>query len=332
MVAVNSFSSTRGPLGPSVVLVVAILLWVGCSQPMTEPAPDIDATVQAAIAKAMPTETLIPTPDIQATVEAAPTATPTLVPTPAFTPVPTATATPTPTITPAPKKGAIVRAYYAVPSDVEVSGEEASQAVEAITAALIDVQQWYDKQLEGESFRLHEIRLCNLGQPVGFFATEGWVRLTEEIKKCEPPFRDWDKAYVTVIYAEIPECFSVGERVLGRAQLGKIMLGYNHLDILLGRELDNPCGFGWYPDERKDHLGAMAHEMAHALGIQCHGPNSSLVKGSWIMGHEWYDYPGAGFTARQKKMLQDAFTDYSEVVRAVYNSLLEGVTIQCPPL
>ena len=79
------------------------------------PTPDIDATVQAAVASALPTETAIPTPDIDATVQAAvaaalPTETPTPtatatsinIPTPAPTPTPVPPHTPTPTHTPTP--------------------------------------------------------------------------------------------------------------------------------------------------------------------------------------------------------------------------------------
>ena len=100
------------------------LLWLaGCGvlAPAPEPTPDIAATVEAAVAMAMPSETPTPEPDIAATVEAGvqatveamrptptstpePTATPTITPTPTRTPTPAPapTATPTPTPTPTP--------------------------------------------------------------------------------------------------------------------------------------------------------------------------------------------------------------------------------------
>ena len=123
-------------------LTLLALLLVGCSNAVDSPAPvrtpDLEATVQAAVAEALPTETPIPTPDIDATVEArlaevlptetpvptpdvdatvearlsaratamptpsptrTPTTTPTPVPTPTSTPVPTPTSTPVPTPT-----------------------------------------------------------------------------------------------------------------------------------------------------------------------------------------------------------------------------------------
>ena len=103
------------------VLVAPLLFWtVACAQPTPpEPTPDIEATVQSAIAMAMPTATPTPTPDVEATVEArvqatmeamptetstpdAPTPTHTPVPAPTFTPTPKPT--PTPTLTPWPTR------------------------------------------------------------------------------------------------------------------------------------------------------------------------------------------------------------------------------------
>ena len=91
---------------------VALLLTAACAHPSPpEPTPNIDATVQAAIAEAMPTDTPTPTPDtqatvqamVQATVEAMPTETAIpKFPTPTHTPVPAPTSTPTPTGTPTP--------------------------------------------------------------------------------------------------------------------------------------------------------------------------------------------------------------------------------------
>lgn len=110
-------------------LTLLALLLAGCSNAGDAPAPmrtpDLEATVQAAVAEALPTETPIPTPDIDATVEARvaeelPTETPaptpdvdatvearlsaraTAVPTPSPTPTPTPTPTTTPTPVPTP--------------------------------------------------------------------------------------------------------------------------------------------------------------------------------------------------------------------------------------
>ena len=109
------------------VPVVAAALWLaGCGGSTdSQPTPDIAATVEAAVAMALPTATPTPQPDIEATVAAgvqatvvamrptptpthAPTWTPTATPSPTRTrtrtntPVPTLTPTPTPTDTPTP--------------------------------------------------------------------------------------------------------------------------------------------------------------------------------------------------------------------------------------
>ena len=74
-------------------LVFAGLLAAGCAQP----APDLEATVQARVAAAVPTPTSTPTPNLEATVEARVASTVAAIPTPTPTPTATHTATPTPT-------------------------------------------------------------------------------------------------------------------------------------------------------------------------------------------------------------------------------------------
>ena len=105
----------------AILLMLAFTaLVVACSTrgevPITDPTPDLEATVQAAVAAALPTETPTLTPNIDATVAARmaatltaaplPTTTPTLAPTwtpiPTWTPEPTWTAEPTATATPIP--------------------------------------------------------------------------------------------------------------------------------------------------------------------------------------------------------------------------------------
>ena len=72
--ALTLFSSLRLPPRTSVgsrplarlaLVATALLLAAGCAQaPPAEPTPDIDAIVQAAVAKAMAAETPVPTPDV----------------------------------------------------------------------------------------------------------------------------------------------------------------------------------------------------------------------------------------------------------------------------
>ena len=67
------------------------------------PTPDIDATVQARLAEVSPTETPVPTPDVHATAQTRLTATATAMPTPTPTATPTPTPMPTPSPTPTPE-------------------------------------------------------------------------------------------------------------------------------------------------------------------------------------------------------------------------------------
>ena len=99
--AVHRWIRAKAGLSLLSLLGAAILWAAACSEPPPPaPTPDIDATVQAAIARAMPTEPPSPTPDVDATVQAGVRATMEAIPTPTPTPTPTATLTPTPTPTP----------------------------------------------------------------------------------------------------------------------------------------------------------------------------------------------------------------------------------------
>ena len=82
--------------------LVVLALGVSCGSPPATPlpAPDLQATVEAAVRAALPTSTPTPAPDIPATVQAGIQAT--LAARPTATPLPTPTATPEPTATPIP--------------------------------------------------------------------------------------------------------------------------------------------------------------------------------------------------------------------------------------
>lgn len=99
----------------TLLLAVAFLL-VACSQPPPPtPTPDLEATIQAAVEKAIPMATNTPEHDLQATVHAGIVGTlAVMASTPSPTPIPSPTATPTtvPTDTPTPTK---VPTYTPVP-------------------------------------------------------------------------------------------------------------------------------------------------------------------------------------------------------------------------
>ncbi len=80
--------------------LVVLALGVSCGSPPPTPAPDIEATVTAAVRAALPPPTATPAPNIPATVQAGIRAT--LAARPTETPLPTPTATPRPTDMPRP--------------------------------------------------------------------------------------------------------------------------------------------------------------------------------------------------------------------------------------
>ena len=96
----------------STILFAAILLALACEMesqtPVATSAPDLETTVQAMVAAALPTEVPAPTPDIEATVQARVEATAAAIPT--ITPIPTATPTQPPDPTPTPDISTMISA------------------------------------------------------------------------------------------------------------------------------------------------------------------------------------------------------------------------------
>ncbi len=121
MLALLTAKTANTPPWYLLITLVALLVAAACTQTPSTPTPNIEATVQAAVEKALPTATDTPQPDFQATVHAGiagtmevlastpsptpvppPTPTPIPPPTPTQTPIPTDTPTPIPTDTPTP--------------------------------------------------------------------------------------------------------------------------------------------------------------------------------------------------------------------------------------
>ena len=117
-------------------LVSTLTALAACVGAPPTPTPDIPATVDAAVAAAIPTATPTPVPDLEATVQAGieatlaamptaiptPTATPMPTPTPTATPLPTPTATPPPTSNPLPDTATMVESVR--PSVVRIETDQ----------------------------------------------------------------------------------------------------------------------------------------------------------------------------------------------------------------
>ncbi len=125
-----------GVLLPAILLVMACGL--GSQAPSPTPTPDLEATVQAMVIAALPTETATPTPDIEATIEAGVAATMTAVPThthtPTFTPTPVPTETPIPTFTPTPTHTATVTPTPTFTATVTLTPTRTATATQIPTA------------------------------------------------------------------------------------------------------------------------------------------------------------------------------------------------------
>ncbi len=124
-------------IGLSAFLAAGI---TACTSSAPEPTPDVQASVEAAVAKVLLTARPTPTPDIDATVQAAMAATAAVAPTSTPNPVPTYTPTPTPDIEATVQSAmaaTVAAAPTAAPSPVPTYAPTPTPDVEATVQAAI---------------------------------------------------------------------------------------------------------------------------------------------------------------------------------------------------
>ena len=213
---------------------------------------------------------------------------------------PTPTSTPTPTPTPDP----VVQVIYAIPSD----RQHDTRYETALNGAILHVQDWYAGQLDGQTFAIDNPAplVCDVGNPARYYGGEGgWDRVIEAVQHCAA-VQHWSDQYVWSIYIDAePDCDGGGE--LGQGAIG---VNIGHAGDLKGFLDSNnfPLCPGTSPLGTYGSIGAMAHELGHAFGLD-HPPgcDEGLNHCDYdaLMWLGWaYDYPATYFTAEDIAILK----------------------------
>ena len=211
-----------------------------------------------------------------------------------------------------------VRVVYAVPSDREFRSDYS----EAIERAILGVQSWYRRQLNGLTFSLYDTvpQECQMGQPSEFYHRYSWERVVDGVQHCAPVKGGLDNDFTWVVYADVmPGCgpWEHGFERLGRGAIGLTILGRRDLFGLVDEDADyQRCGEGYahrpgLPYGRWE--GGLAHELGHTLHL-VHPPGCDEGRPGCdhraLIAGGWFDYPDTYLRFDDKEaLLRSRFID-----------------------
>ncbi len=157
-----------------------------------------------------------------------------------------------------------VRVLYVVPADKEFRADYSA----GISKAIVDVQGWYRRQLDGLTFDIYSVipEPCHLPENEDYYSyTEVWEKVLRDVQPCAPVVRN-DPGFIWALYVDVEEACD-GFQALGRGGGGLTLLpGY---DLAL---MQNPgtwtfCDVGTIERSYGSVLGGLAHELGHAFGL-----------------------------------------------------------------
>ena len=157
-----------------------------------------------------------------------------------------------------------VRVIYAAPSDREFR----TDASEAITHAIVDLQSWYRRELGGLTFSLYEAtpEECRMSQPADSYGTgHAWYKVVAAVQHCAPVQHD-SSDFVWVIYPDVEEsCEEPHE--LGAGGSGLTILHRGDLEGVTNPGPYFYCDEGPYDGTLGRWIGGLGHELGHALRL-----------------------------------------------------------------
>ena len=164
-----------------------------------------------------------------------------------------------------------VRVLYAAPADREFR----SDYRQAIQHAIVDLQSWYRRELNGLTFSLYDpvVQHCQMSQTEDFYSRgDAWDKVVADVQHCAP-VRWGTSDFTWVIYADVMEScdeyLELGEDAheLGRGGLGLTILPRGDLDGLTTPGVYYYCGEGPYDSSLGRFIGGLGHELGHAFGL-----------------------------------------------------------------
>ena len=200
-----------------------------------------------------------------------------------------------------------VRVIYAAPSDREFRADYS----ETITHALVDVQSWYRRELDGLTFSIYDAtpEFCRMSETSDFYSRgNAWDKVVAGVRHCAP-VKYGDSDFVWVIYADVEEACDEPQE-LGRAGASLAIVPRWDLEGLVNPGETHYCEEGPYHDPLGRWIGGLGHELGHALllshppGCDPWDPTTCDDLEVWSLMHDGYtSYPDTHLLPDDKEIL-----------------------------
>ena len=197
-----------------------------------------------------------------------------------------------------------VRVLYVVPADREFRDDYS----DGISKAIVDVQGWYRRQLDGLTFDIYSVipEQCHLpGDEEYYSYGDVWVKILEDVQPCAPVQHDTSR-FTWALYVDAEErCGEPHE--LGRGGDGITMMGSEDLEGLSNPGLYSACDGGPWEGTLGRWMGGTAHELGHTFGLP-HPPgcDEGLPTCDYpaLMSDGYGSYPDTYFRDDEKVILR----------------------------
>ena len=198
-----------------------------------------------------------------------------------------------------------VRVLYVMPADREFRADYSA----GITKAIVDVQSWYRRQLDGLTFDIYSVvpEQCRLPGNEDYYSHgDVWAKVLEDVQPCAP-VQHGTSRFTWVLYVDAEErCPEADEpHELGRGGNGVTMLPWNDLELMVRRGVEycgQPTGRDFW-----GVVGGLAHELGHTFHLP-HPPGCdeglATCDGEALMAYGYAQYPHTYFRDDHKVILR----------------------------
>ena len=190
-----------------------------------------------------------------------------------------------------------VRVLYVAPANREFRSEYSR----GIATAIVDVQSWYRRQLDGGvTFAIYSVtpEWCQLPRDDGYYSHgDVWEKVLRDVQSCAP-VRGNTSRFSWVLYIDAYE--ACGEpHEFGRGELGLTMMARWDLEGLANPGVYYYCDEGPYDGSLGRWFGGLAHELGHTFGLP-HPAGDPRA----LMSNGYSEYPNTYLRDDEKDVLR----------------------------
>ena len=199
-----------------------------------------------------------------------------------------------------------VRVLYVAPADREFRDDYS----DGISRAIVDVQGWYRRQLDGLTFDIYSVRpeQCHLPRGEDYYSHgDVWEKVLTDVQSCAP-VQGGTSRFIWALYVDAEErCGEPHE--LGRGLDGLAMMGSGDLEGLSNPGPYSACDGGPWEGTLGRWMGGTAHELAHTFLVP-HPPGCDeglpTCDTDALMHNGYESYPNTYFRDDEKAILRRA--------------------------